>query len=130
MKYMGLRINKKKLMKTGEVVDYLRVHGENYSAFSDLRDIYEEAFGKDLVWNYQCCGDFFPGFYLMPVREGFLSIPYNEVEVDEFEQIVADNIELLSAEDLQFRLERYRAYAVEMMSAMEDMIAIAKKEHK
>jgi len=122
MKYMGLEIDRSKLMTMEYVVDYLQ--DANYSNLSDLRDRYTEAFGQDLVWNYQCCGDFFPGFYIMPVQEGFLSIPYTSVEVDEAEEIVSEDIALLSAEEMQFRLDRYRDYAVELMSAMEEMIAI------
>ena len=124
MKYMGIQIDKNKLMTQAYVMDYLQ--DASYSDLQDLRDIYEETFGKDLVWNYQCCGDFFPGFYLMPVQEGFLAIPYNAVEADECEQIVAESIELLSAEELRERLDRYRSYAEGLMSAMEEMIAIAK----
>jgi len=123
---MGLEIDKSKLMTKDYVVDYLQ--GANYSDLQDLRNIYEKAFGLELVWNYQCCDDYFPGFYLMPVQEGFLAIPYNSVETDEFEQIVADNIELLSADELQFRLDRWKAYAEGLMGAMEDMIAITAKE--
>lgn len=124
MNYMGLEIDRSKLMTKAYVVDHLQ--DANYSALSDLRTRYEETFGQELVWNYQCCGDFFPGFFLMPVQEGFLSIPYNEVACDEFEQIAADGIELLSAVELQCRLDRYRAYAVELMGAMKDMIVITK----
>jgi hypothetical protein len=62
----------------------------------------------------------------MPVQEGFLAIPYTSVEADEFEQIAANGIELLSAKDLQFRLDRWKAYAEGLMSAMEEMIVITK----
>ena len=126
MKYMGLDIDKSKLMTMAEVIDYLQTHGENYSVFSELRDRYEEEFGNNLVWNYQNCADYFPGCFLMPVQEGILSVPYDEVEVDEFEIIATDSIELLSAEELRERLDRYRSYAEGLMSAMEEMIAIAK----
>ena len=122
MKYMGVKLEKSKLMTQAYVTDCLQ--GANYSDLQELRDIYVETFGNDLVWNYQCCGDFFPGFYLMPVQEGFLAIPYNAVEADECEQIVAESIELLSAAELQFRLERWEAYANGLRSAMKEMIAI------
>jgi len=125
MKYMGLDIDRSKLMTMEYVIDYLQ--DATYSEMSDLRDRYMEEFGQDLVWNYQDCGDFFPGFYIMPVQEGFLAIPYNSVEADEFEQIIADGIDLLSVKKLQFRLDRYRDYAMGLMSAMEDMIACTEK---
>jgi len=128
MKYMGVKLDKNKLMTQAYVTEYLQ--DANYSVLQELRDIYEWTFGLDFVWNYQCCGDFFPGFYLMPVHEGFLAIPYNEVEADECEQIVAEGIELLSAAELQFRLERWEAYAKGLRSAMKEMIAITKKGGK
>jgi len=113
-----------------EVIDYLKDHGENYSSLGDLRTRYEEELGRDLVWNYQHCSDFFPGFFIMPVQEGFLSLPYDSVESDEFEIIVADNATLLDAENLQFLLQEYRTYAEALMGAMEEMIAIAEEEER
>jgi len=125
VKYMGLEIDKSKLMTMAEVVDYLQTHGENYSVFSELRDLYEEEFGNNLIWNYQNCADYYPGCFLVPVQEGILSVPYNEVDADEFEIIITDSIELLSAEELRDRLDRYRSYAEGLMNAMEEMIVIA-----
>ena len=128
MKYMGLQIDKSKLMKMDEVIDHLKTHGENYSSLGDLRTRYEEELGQDLVWNYQHCSDFFPGFFIMPVQEGFLSLPYDSVESDSFEIIAADKAVLLDVESLQFLLKEYRSYAEGLMGAMEEMIAIVKKE--
>ena len=126
MQYMDLQIDKSKLMTMTEVVDYLETYGANYSVFSELRDRYEEEFGNSLVWNYQSCADYFPGFFLMPVQEGILGVPYNEVEADAFEVIVTDGIALLSAEDLRERLTAYRSFAEGLMNAMEDMIIFAR----
>jgi len=115
-------------MAKDEVIDYLKTHGENYSSLSEIRTRYEEEFGMDPVWNYQHCSDFFPGFFIVPVQEGFLSLPYDSVQSDDFEVIVTDSAELLSAEDLHTLLGLYRSYAEELMGAMEEMIAIVKEE--
>jgi len=128
VKFMGLQIDKSKLMAKDEVIDYLETHGENYSSLADIRTRYEEDFGQDLVWNYQHCSDCFPGFFIVPVQEGFLSVPYDEVECDECEILVVASAELLSADDLQTLLELYRSYVEALMDAMEEMIAIAKAE--
>ena len=129
MKFMGLQIDRSKLMTKDEVIDYLETHGGNYSVLSEIRTRYEEDLGQDLVWNYQHCSDFYPGFFIMPVQEGFLSIPYDSVESDDFEIIVVDNIILLGADDLEILLRDYRAYAEGLMNAMEEMIAIAKRRN-
>ena len=125
MKYMGIKLDENKLMTQAYVIDYLK--NVNCSDLQELRDIYTGTFGRDLVWNYQCCSIFFPGFYLMPAKEGFLSIPYNAVYIDEPEQIIVENVTLLTAEELQHRLEHYRAYATKIISAMEEMITITKE---
>jgi len=128
MMFMGHQIDKAKLMTMDEVVDYLKTHGENYSSLSDIRTRYEEEFGKDLIWNYQHCSDCFPGFFIVPVREGFLSLPYDSVESDAYEIIVADSAALLCAEDLQTLQELYRSYVEALLGTMDEMIAIAKEE--
>ena len=128
MKFMGHQIDKTKLMTKDEFIDYLKTYGEDYSSVSEIRTRYEEALGFDPVWNYQHCSDCFPGFFIVPVQEGFLSLPYDSVESDDFEVVVADNAELLSSEDLQTLLGLYRSYAEDLMSAMEEMITIAKEE--
>lgn len=128
MRYMNLEIDQSKLMPMAEVVSYLKTHGERYGSLSDLRGRYEEEFGQDLVWNYLDCGYYYPGFFLMPVREGFLGIPYDAVSFDGFETLVADEVFLLSARELQTLLNDYRAYARGLMAALEDMISIQIEE--
>ena len=128
MMFMEHQIDKAKLMTKDGVIDYLKTHGEDYSSLSEIRTRYEETLGFDPVWNYQHCSDCFPGFFIVPVQEGFLSVPYDSVNSDDFELLVADSAELLSADDLQALLELYRSYVEALMGAMEEMIAIAKEE--
>jgi len=128
MMFMGHQMDNSMLMTKDQVVDYLKTHGENYSSLSEIRTRYEETLGFDPVWNYQHCSDCFPGFFIVPVQEGFLSVPYDSVDSDDFEIIVTDNIILLSADDLHTLLDLYRSYAMDLMRAMDEMIAIAKEE--
>jgi len=128
MMFMGHQMDKAKLMTKDEFIDYLKTYGEDYSSLSEIRTQYEEDLGFDPVWNYQHCSDCFPGFFIVPVQEGFLSVPYDSVDIDDFESLVADNVSLLDADDLQTLLGLYRSYAEDLMSAMEEMITIAKEE--
>jgi len=127
MQYMGRRINKAKLATKKQILDYLETYGASDRQLAHFRDRYHTSFGNELIWNYSICdGDHF-GFYIVPVREGFLNLPYNALDEEECELFVLEHAYLMSAEDLDLFLDQWRSYSGGLMSAMEEMITILKE---
>jgi len=128
MRYMGLEIDQNKLSTKQEVLDYLETYGPTDRQLAYFRDQHHEIFEQELIWNYSICDGQHFGFYIVPVREGFLNLPYNALDEEECEIFVLENAYLMSREDLELFLDQWRSYSDGLMSAMEDMIANMKKE--
>jgi len=128
LRYMGVKLDKAELPTKQEVLSYLETYGPTDRQLAHFRDRNYEAYGQDLIWNYPICDGQHFGFYIVPVREGFLNLPYNSLDEEECEVFVLENAYLMSAEDLALFLDQWQSYSDGLMGAMSEMIAIMKEE--
>lgn len=126
--YMGIYLDRTKLPTQQEVLEYLETNGASDRQLAYFRDKHHEAFGKELIWNYPICDGEHFGFYIVPVREGFMNLPYNELDEHEHELLVLENAYLMSAEFLEVFLRDWHSYSNGLVKAMEEMITILKEE--
>ena len=124
MNYMNRQIDESKLMTKDEVVQYLTAHGANYLIFSQLCERYVEEFDTDLIQVYRSGGDCQSSFYIMPVREGFLQLPFVQVDSRHYDVIAMELVELLDMETLQSLLKAWVTSSDILRGALEDMIII------
>jgi len=124
MEYLNQQIDESKLMTKDEVIQYLTAHGANYLIFSQLCERYVEEFDTDLIQVYRSGGDCQSSFYIMPVREGFLQLPYVQVDSRHYDVIAMELVELLDMETLQSLLKEWIASSNILRGALEDMITI------
>ena len=127
MFFMDHEIDESKLMTMAEVIAHLTEHGASYINLGTLRFRYEETFGADIVWNVQSCGDCYPGLFIMPVREGFLGLPYTSIDEGDFEIIDLASISLLDEDTLRHLLGEHATYSDALRKALREMILIAKE---
>ena len=86
-----------------------------------MRDCYDKEFGNELYWNYPFCDGLHNGAGLLPVQEGFLWLPYDEVDSETYEQYVLDDASLLTAAEAATLLKELRAYMEGSFAALEDI---------
>jgi hypothetical protein len=120
--------NKANLKAKQDILNYLETYGASDRQLAHFRNQHHKIFGQELIWNYPICDGEHFGFYIVPVREGFLNLPYYALDEEEHELLVLENAYLISAEDLEVFLNEWRSYSDGLISAMEEMITIAKEE--
>jgi hypothetical protein len=128
MEFMGLQIDAAKLMTRQEVLDYLKEYGETDRILADIRARYDEAFENELIWHYPMTDGHHLGFFIVPVREGFLSLPYDSIDRDDYEIMVVDDSALLDADSLRHFIDDWKSYSEELISAMSDMIRVVQNQ--
>lgn len=104
-RFMGIVISGEKLLSKDEVLTCLEVNGRNERALTLIRDRNEDMFGADLMCHIPISDGGCLGMFLVPVKEGFLMLPYDTVDRYQGELITIKEARLLDRGDLHFLLK-------------------------
>lgn len=119
--YMGKQITRKRLLSKSFIIALLEDEGPNFTTLRNVRNWYEKQFGDDLCRDYPFSLGMHDGILFLPVQEGFLALPYDEVDSESYEQFVLENAELLTADIVAVLEQELRAYTDELFDALSDM---------
>jgi len=122
------QIEEQKLLAKSEMLECLRAYGEDYRALSRICDYYHNIFGNELVWRYPISDGLHPGTFIVIVKEGFLSVPYDAVDLEDGELLILSDAVMFGADDFQFFIEDWRSYSEDLLNAMSDMQRILRSE--
>lgn len=117
-RYMGIQLTCEKLLSKDALLCRLEGANANYSGLEEIRDEYSDVFGKDVVWNYPLDDDLHTGFMFIPVKEGFLSLPYNEVRKGTFEEFLLEEAKLFDLESLEGAIDSWNQYSEGLLQAL------------
>ena len=92
----GHSINRQQLAAMAEVMSLIELEGANFTSLEPVRERYEAQFGDELCWNCPTFHDGHSGCILLPVQEGILYLPYNEVCSETYEQFDLQSMGLLT----------------------------------
>lgn len=116
----------KRLLTKSEVTEYLHENGASNQELNDIREFYQKHFGNELIWHYPISDGLHSGTFLVPVQEGILSMPYDEIiEGDSLpaeECIVLKHCRLMDRETLSILIEEWISYSDALVDAMQKMI--------
>jgi len=80
--YMDQRLNPEELPTMKELLSEIDENGGTDAALAGLREKQYRQYCCELIWRYPISQGDSAGGFLMPVREGILWIPYDEMEKD------------------------------------------------
>lgn len=118
--YMGWPWQPEKLLSKDELLEELKSGGETDRAMASIRHYEEEMAGQELMWWYPISLGTYAGAFIVPVKEGFLCVPYDEMDCEEGELLLLHDAELLSAGALETLASRFRSYADGLCAALEE----------
>lgn len=111
------------LKTKGELLRFLDENGANEPALLEFLSRYDDPADRSAYWLYPICDGKNIGLYLVPVKEGVLSLPYNRVDENEYEIFDTDRAAILSAEELQGLLDIWNEYSLDTGEALAAMVA-------
>lgn len=120
MRYMAKEINTKRLCSKRLVIRYLSVNGEEDAALANIREHYVRIFKTDLVWPYPISEDCHAGGCIVPVKEGFLWLPYDWVEKEAGPLYEVEDARLLDADEIGNMREEFLRYSEELCLALSE----------
>lgn len=130
MTFTNIDIEPEQLLTQREALDKLRESGSDYTALTWLTNKYFETFGSDLLWQYPLCDGENAGAFILPVREGFLYLPYNRMDVQKHELLDLDRAFLLDSDDVKTMRDEWQSYSGALAGALTDMIGILESSNE
>ena len=117
-KYMDRTLNPEELPTMKKLLSEIDENGGTDAALAGLREKQYRQYCCELIWRYPISQGDSAGGFLMPVREGILWIPYDEMEKEAGEILRTSDAVLMDEAACRTYAEDFRAYADELCSAL------------
>ncbi len=117
----GVRVALKDLKSQNDLLAYLKKHGSTHTSLMEFCEEYQETYHNDLCWPYPISDGVHMGTYLIPVKEGILSLPYDCVDSEDYEVFLPEDACLCDANAMQIFLEEWNSFSTALCQAMENM---------
>ena len=111
-------LDKSKLYGRETLLEILEENGANEPAIAAIGDHYMKTIGEYPIWRYPLCDAKYLGAFIVPVQEGWLYIPYDYVDKEEYELLVLDDTNLLDAETCEYLAKETKEYCDGFVAAL------------
>lgn len=122
--YMGKPLDFSQLMFAGDLVGQMKRSGANDSTLTEIRDHYVRVLGFDPIWRYPLSDEMHLGAALIPVQEGFLYLPYDYADTEEYECYCLESCSFLDSNTAHYLQRTMLKYAVGLHSILNDIFVI------
>ncbi len=117
-----LTLNLEELRSRQELLDYFNEHGPTHSALMDFCEEYREKYGNELCWPYPISDGKHLGTFFVLVREGVLSLPYDDADKVDYELFCMDDAALFKDyADMEIFIDDWKLFHNDLMQAMTAM---------
>ena len=124
----GIPYDPQELMPKDELLAYLRENGESDRALSGIRDQHYEKYGNELMWRYPISDGAHLGTFIVPVREGIISLPFDAVDDEDYELLILEDAAMFDEDAMQYCIDDWKLFSDDLTSAMNDMLRILRGE--
>lgn len=124
--YMTFELNPVELPTMKELLAEIVDNGGTDAALAKLREKQQEKYRNDLIWRYPISQGTAAGGFIMPVREGILWIPYDEMEKEAGEILLTDDAELLDEDTCEIMAGDFARYAEQLCDMLRQAAKICR----
>lgn len=122
IKIGGMELKMEELRGRQELLDYFNEHGPTHSALMDFCEEYREKYGNELCWPYPISDGKHLGTFFVLVREGILSLPYDDADKVDYELFCLDDATLFEDyADMEIFMEDWKLFHNDLLEAMTAM---------
>lgn len=109
------------LMSAKEILTYLKDNDSTDRTLSDIRLRYYAAHGNELCWRYPICDGIHAGAFILATKDGYLSLPYNSMDEEDYEILVLDDAVFHDPASLTTFLSNWEDFSADLTDAMREM---------
>lgn len=122
IKIGDLTLNLEDLRSRQELLDYFNENGPTHSALMDFCEEYREKYGNELCWPYPISDGKHLGTFFVLVREGVLSLPYDDADKVDYELFCMDDAAMFQDyADMEIFMDDWKLFHNDLMQAMTSM---------
>ena len=121
MKINGIEIDVSKLISKDELLKELADGSTSDRDLADIRGRYFNEFENDLIWHYLISDGKHSGITIVVVKEGFLGLPYYDIQGTDYEIFELENAYLLDEDGLQRFIDEWKSFSDDLSGALSDM---------
>lgn len=112
-----------------ELMRYLEENGASHTSLMDFCEPYMEQYENELCWPYPISDGKHHGTFLVLVREGILSLPYDEMDKEDYELFCPEDARLFQCpEDMQVFIDDWHYFDMDLKQAMHAMFRYLKEQ--
>lgn len=115
------RFSLDELKSRQEVLEHLHENGASHRALMDICEEYLEKYQNELCWYYPTTDELHLGTFLLLVKEGVLSLPFNEVDGVDYELFCLEDACLCDAASINLLIADWYRFDSDLRHAMEGM---------
>lgn len=117
-------LDREKLMSRDEVLTFLMDNGAHEPSLAQIREQYESQLGIDPIWRYPLSDDMHEGAFIVPVKEGFMWLPYDEIDREYYEILLPDEATMLDAESCAYFMKSLRDYTEDLCEVLSNIMGL------
>lgn len=115
-------IDFERLKSRQELMDYFSENGPTHSALMDFCEEYRDEYGNELCWAYPISDGKHLGTFLVLVKEGVLSLPYDDADKVDYELFCVDDAVMFQDyADMDIFMDNWKMFHDDLMQAMSTM---------
>lgn len=124
MKLLTYDVDVAKLLTQAELLDFLKEDGASDRSLAKVRERYMDQFGNEMVWQYPISDGMHTGTFIVCVQEGFISLPYDVIDAEDYEMLELQDAAMYDAESMRIFIEDWETFSKDLTSAMQEMLRI------
>ncbi len=122
IKIGDLTLNLEELRSRQELLDYFNENGATHTVLMDFCEEYREKYGNEFCWPYPISDGKHLGTFFVLVREGVLSLPYDDADKVDYELFCMDDMALFEDyADMEIFMDDWNLFHSDLMQAMTAM---------
>lgn len=122
IRFGELRIRMDTLKSRQDLLDYLQKNGATHVALMDFCDDYREMYHNELCWPYPTSDGKHLGTFLVLVREGILSLPYDGADKEDYELFCPEDACMCDWDSLKIFLDDWTRFSDDLKYSIVEMM--------
>jgi len=118
------------LKSKDDTIAYLHENGPTHSTLMDFCEEYRERYHNELCWSYPISDGKHLGTFFLLVREGVLSLPYDDADKVDYELFCLDDARLCDKDSMSDFIDDWDTFERDLRSAMQSILAFYRREEE
>lgn len=121
MRIDGINLSLNDLRSQAELLKYLTENGPTHTALMEFCEEYRNKYFNELCWHYPISDGKHLGTFLVLVKDGVLSLPYDNANGENYEEFCIEDVCLFDADAMSAFIQDWESFSSNLIQTMNDI---------